>query len=87
MPNCNVQVKCRYGIGNVCRYNVLVDGSKYSKVFNCTDAPDVAKQDAEDACNAGLLDLMWEAGWRDECPSDKEQSIIDMDGEGAGTLG
>lgn len=68
MANCNVELKCKYGIGNVCRFNILVDGEKYSKVFNCDEDPDIVSKDAEDACKAGLLDISWEKGWRDECP-------------------
>lgn len=66
--SCKVEVKCKYGIGDVCRFNVLIDGKKYSKVFNCHEDADVVKKDAEDACKANILDIMqWEDGWRDEC--------------------
>lgn len=65
--DCDIEVKCKYGIGNVCRFNILIDGEKYSKVFNCTETNDFVKQDAEDACKAGAIDISWEKGWRDEC--------------------
>ena len=70
MAKCSVELKCKYGIGDVCRFNILVDGQKYSKVFNCSEDLDIVKKNAEDACERGLLAIIWEAGWRDDCPKD-----------------
>lgn len=67
MPDCNVEIKCKYGVLDACRWNVLIDGKKYSKVFNCSEDPDQVKQNAIDACQHDMIDPLWETGWRDDC--------------------
>ena len=68
MPVCNVEIVCKYGAGNVCRFNILIDGNKYSKVFNCDESAEVVKANAQEACRSNMLDLAnWEEGWRQEC--------------------
>jgi hypothetical protein len=65
---CIIELKCKYGIGNICRFNILIDGVKYSKVFNCSESDDFVLKNANEACKAGMLDIEnWEKDWRDEC--------------------
>ena len=68
MADCKVEMKCKYGIGDVIRYNILVDTVKYSKNFQkSSTTDDDAKKDAQDACNAGIIDTIWDAGWALDC--------------------
>lgn len=68
MSNCKVELKCKLRIDKIVRYNILVDGEKYSKIFSSKDSDDIVQKDAKDACKSGLLDIIWEVGWRNECP-------------------
>ncbi len=67
MANCNVELMCRYGIGKFWRYNILVDGNKYSKNFPSDTKEDDVRKNAEQACQSGLLDTIWDSDWAEDC--------------------